>query len=207
MSAGLPDDPGQDRVVGYLFPTPGLLSGLPLRTPTAAHARAGRFCYDTMTLVGPGTYAAARAAADAALTAVDVVELRGRPPRTPPAARRVTTSTRDAFGGSCYLNNAAIAAQALRSAGHERVAVVDVDALPRQRDAVDLLRPSRTCWWPRCTSIPGAGWFPHYLGFADETGPRRRRGREPQSSAPGGHRRSGVAEPRVEAALDGGRPI
>ena len=62
MAAGFPADPGQDRVVGYLFPTPGLLAGLPLRTPTAAHARAGRFCYDTMTLVGPGTYPAARAA-------------------------------------------------------------------------------------------------------------------------------------------------
>ncbi|MEI2643328.1 MAG: hypothetical protein V9G10_13660 [Candidatus Nanopelagicales bacterium] len=67
VAAGFPDHPGQDRVVGYLFPTPGLLSGLPLRTPAATHARAGRFCYDTMTLVGPGTYRAARAAADAAL--------------------------------------------------------------------------------------------------------------------------------------------
>ena len=36
--------------------------------------------------------------------------------------------TRTAYGGSCYLNNAAIAAQYLRDRGVERVAVVDIDA-------------------------------------------------------------------------------
>jgi len=71
--AGLTEDPGQDRVVPYLFPHPGLLDGLPARLPTAAAARAGRFAYDTMTLIGPGTWAGARAAADAALTAADLV--------------------------------------------------------------------------------------------------------------------------------------
>ena len=38
-----------------------MLAGLPLRAPPAAHARAGLFCYDTMTLVGPGSWAAIRA--------------------------------------------------------------------------------------------------------------------------------------------------
>ncbi len=33
----------------------------------------------------------------------------------------------DFFGGYCFLNNAALAAQALRDAGADRVAVVDVD--------------------------------------------------------------------------------
>ena len=41
---------------------------------------------------------------------------------------------------------------------------------PRQRDAVDLLRGRGGRSSARCTSIPGAGWFPHFLGFADETG-------------------------------------
>ena len=36
-------------------------------------------------------------------------------------------ATRDQFGGYCYLNNAAIAAQHLRDSGMERVAVLDVD--------------------------------------------------------------------------------
>ena len=32
---------GRDRVVPYVFPTAGLLAGLPLRSPPAAHGRAG----------------------------------------------------------------------------------------------------------------------------------------------------------------------
>ena len=97
--AGLPADYGRDRVVPYLFPTPGLLAGLPLRVPPAAHARAGLFCYDTMTLVGPGSWAAIRGAVDAALTAADLVSsgarlayalcLAARPPRDPGRVRRV----------------------------------------------------------------------------------------------------------------------
>ena len=79
---------GQDRVVPYVFPTPGLLAGLPMRSPAATHGRAGRFCYDTMTLVGPGSWEAIRAAADAALTAADLVAAgRADRLRALPAAR------------------------------------------------------------------------------------------------------------------------
>jgi len=168
VDGGFADDPGQDRVVGYLFPTPGLLCGAPLRTPTAAHARAGRFCYDTMTLVGPGTYPAARAAADAALTAVDLVGS-GAPAAYAACRPPGHHVTRDAFGGSCYLNNAAIAAQALRSAGHDRVAVVDVDA--HHANGTQAIFYDRSDVLVASVHVdPGAGWFPHYLGFADETG-------------------------------------
>ena len=65
-AAGLPDDPGQDRVVPYIFPHPGLLGGLEPLVPAATWARTGAFCFDTMTLIGPGTWEAARGAADAA---------------------------------------------------------------------------------------------------------------------------------------------
>src|SRR4051812_46400093 len=51
---------GQERVVPYLFPTPAMAAGLPLRPALSVHADAGRFAYDTMTLVGPGTWEAAR---------------------------------------------------------------------------------------------------------------------------------------------------
>jgi acetoin utilization deacetylase AcuC-like enzyme len=168
MDAGFPDDPGQDRVVGYLFPTPGLLSGLPLRTPNAAHARAGRFCYDTMTLIGPHTYRAARASADVALTAVDLVQS-GIPAAYGACRPPGHHVTRDAFGGSCYLNNAAIAAQALRSAGHTRVAVIDIDA--HHANGTQAIFYDRADVFVTSVHVdPGAGWFPHYLGFADEAG-------------------------------------
>ena len=49
-AAGLPAGHGRDRVVPYVFPTPGLLAGLPPRIPPAVHGRAGLYCYDTMTL-------------------------------------------------------------------------------------------------------------------------------------------------------------
>ena len=55
---------GADRVVPYVFPTPMMTAGVPWRYPTAPHAQAGVWCYDTMTLIGPGTWQAARAAVD-----------------------------------------------------------------------------------------------------------------------------------------------
>ncbi len=69
---------GQDRVVPYVFPTPAMTQNMPVTDAAATHGRAGQFCYDTMTLVGPGTWEAARAAVDCALTAVDAGGRRGR---------------------------------------------------------------------------------------------------------------------------------
>jgi acetoin utilization deacetylase AcuC-like enzyme len=166
-AAGMPDGPGQPHVVGYLFPTPGFLSGAEPREPASLAARTGAYCYDTMTVVSKGTWEAARAAVDAALTASDLV-LEGatvayaccRPP-----GHHVT---RSAFGGSCYLNNAAVAAQHLRGR-FERVAILDLDAHHGNgaqaifRDRDDVLTGS-------VHVDPGAGWFPHFLGFAAENG-------------------------------------
>jgi acetoin utilization deacetylase AcuC-like enzyme len=168
QDAGFPTDPGQDRVVPYVFPTAGLLGGLPVRAPTAVHARAGRYCYDTMTLIGPGTWEAARGAVDAALTAVDLV-VGGvglayavcRPPGH--------HAGRDSFGGSCYLNNAAVAAEALLAAGHVRVAVVDLDA-HHGNGTQSLFYDRSDVLYGSVHVDPAAGWFPHYVGFADETG-------------------------------------
>ena len=140
--AGLPVDPGQDRVVPYIFPHPGLTAGLEPAVPAATWARTGAFCFDTMTLIGPGTWEAAAGAADAALTAADLVAGGAaaayaccRPP-----GHHVT---RSAYGGSCYLNNAAIAAARLRDracgAGRDRRR----RRAPRQRGAVDLLGARR----------------------------------------------------------------
>ena len=81
---------GQDRVVPYVFPTPAMTQGMPPTPAAATHGRAGQYCYDTMTLVGPGTWEAARAAVDCALTAST-----SSPPeplrRTRCAGRRATT--------------------------------------------------------------------------------------------------------------------
>ena len=177
--AGYPTAPGQNRVVPSIFPTAALLGGLPVRRPTATHARAGQYCYDTMTPIGPGTWDAVEAAAGSALTAVDLVATSawgtgsgagGRSPMAyalcrPPGHH----AAREAFGGSCYLNNAAIAAQALRARGARRVAVLDVDA-HHGNGTQAIFYHRGDVFYGSVHVDPAAGWFPHYMGFSDETG-------------------------------------
>src|SRR3954465_4242353 len=159
--AGLPEDPGQDRVVPYFFAAGAR------HEPVAVWARPGYFAYDTMTLVGPGTWEAARAAADVALTAVDHV-LAGAATAyacTRPPGHHVCRSV---YGGSCYLNNTAIAASAFADSG-ARVGVLDVDA--HHGNGTQEVFYERSDVLTGSVHVdPGAGWFPHFLGFADEDG-------------------------------------
>lgn len=159
---------GQDRVVPYLFPTPAMTGGLPARRAVAVHADAGRFGYDTMTLVGPGTWSAARAAVDCALVAAGLVTA-GEPLAYALCRPPGHHATRGGYGGSCYLNNAAVAAQALRNGGAGRVAVLDVDAHHGNGTAA-IFYDRGDVLYGSVHVDPGAGWFPHLVGFADETG-------------------------------------
>lgn len=161
-AASLPSD----RVVPYVFARPELTEGREPATPTAVWARPGLFAYDTMTLIGPGTWEAARAAVDVALTAVDLVA-GGEPLAyacTRPPGHHVTRSL---YGGSCYLNNSAIAAAALLERTGGPVAVVDVDA--HHGNGTQELFLGRSDVLTASVHVdPGAGWFPHFLGFATE---------------------------------------
>jgi acetoin utilization deacetylase AcuC-like enzyme len=162
QSAGLPDDPGQERVVPYVFAHPGL--GSRLVAPTAVWAKPGFFAYDTMTLIGPGTWKAARAAVDVVLTATDLVR------EGAPAAYACTRppghhSCRAAYGGSCYLNNAACAAASLDGV----VAVLDIDA-HHGNGTQEIFAGSSDVLVGSVHVDPRAGWFPHFLGFDDGAG-------------------------------------
>ncbi len=159
---------GQSRVVPYLFPTPAMTAGIPTRPAVAIHAEAGSYAYDTMTVVGPGTWEAARAAVDCALTAADLVlagERAAYALSRPPGHH----ATPAGFGGSCYLNNAAVAAEALRVGGHERVAVIDIDAHQGNGTAA-IFYDRADVLYGSVHVDPAAGWFPHIVGYADETG-------------------------------------
>jgi acetoin utilization deacetylase AcuC-like enzyme len=167
-AARYPADYGRDWVIPYVFPTAAMLAGLPLRRPAATHAQVGTFCYDTMTLVGPGSWPAIRAAADAARTAGRLVAAGQqaayalcRPPghHAGPAG----------YGGSCYLNNAAIAADTLRRGGAGRVAIIDIDA-HHGNGTQAIFYERADVFYGSVHVDPAAGWFPHYLGFADEQG-------------------------------------
>lgn len=166
--SGLAKGPGQDRVVPYLFPHPGLLGDLPLGEPAATAARAGRWCYDTMTLIGPGTWEAARAAVDTALTATDLVA-EGEPAAYALCRPPGHHATRDAYGGSCYLNNAAAAAGLLRDRLGGPVALLDIDA-HHGNGAQSIFWSDPLVATGSVHVDPGAGWFPHLLGFAGERG-------------------------------------
>jgi acetoin utilization deacetylase AcuC-like enzyme len=168
-AAGLVEESGQRRVVPYVFALPQLTSGRPVPEPAAVWARSGRYALDTMTLIAPGTYAAARGAVDAALTACDLV-LGGEHPSAYVACRPPGHHAAAAlYGGSCYLNNAAVAAQHLRDRGMDRVAILDIDA-HHGNGTQELFYDRPDVFFGSVHVDPGRGWFPHFLGFADERG-------------------------------------
>jgi len=159
---GLPND----RVVPYVFAREELTSGRPAPKPAAVWARPGRFAYDTMTLIGPGTWEAARGAVDCALTAVELVAGGERVAYAccRPPGHHVTRSL---YGGSCYLNNSAVAAAALLERVGGPVAIVDIDA-HHGNGTQELFRGRADVRTASVHVDPGEGWFPHFLGFAAE---------------------------------------
>ncbi|MGZ4333625.1 MAG: histone deacetylase family protein [Gaiellaceae bacterium] len=162
-AAGLPSD----RVVPYVFARQELTGGRPPAVPAAVWARPGLFAYDTMTLIGPGTWEAARAAVDVALTAVDLVA--GDEPLAYACCRPPGHHVlRSVYGGSCYLNNTAVAAVALLRQVGGPVAVVDIDA-HHGNGTQELFRERGDIRTASVHVDPGAGWFPHFLGFASES--------------------------------------
>ncbi|HQD13827.1 MAG TPA: histone deacetylase family protein, partial [Ottowia sp.] len=89
-------------------------------------ARLGLYSMDNGSPLSAGTWAAAKAGADAALSSARALQA---------GERAVLCATRppghhagpDFMGGYCFINNAAVCAQALRAGGAQRVAVLDVD--------------------------------------------------------------------------------
>ena len=137
------------------------------REPVHAGGRAGFWGLDSAAPLVAGTYDAARAAVDVALTATDLV-LAGEPAAyglcRPPGHH----AARSMYGGYCFFNNAAIAAEAIVRATGERVAILDVD--------YHHGNGSQQIFWRRgdvrYVSIhadPDRD-YPYFLGRADETG-------------------------------------
>ena len=100
-------------------------SRYPPTYPDSIVGRAGWHMADTACPIGSGTWAAAQLAADAALTATQLVidgERVAYALCRPPGHHAYA----DMAGGFCFLNNSAIAAQHFRR-HHDRVAILDVD--------------------------------------------------------------------------------
>ena len=168
VDAGYTLEPGSDRVVPYAFPHPDAFGAYRVRAPRSRAAMAGVYCMDTATTIGPGTYRGARAAVDGALTAAQLVR-EGAPaayaPVRPPGHHAGTTY----FGGSCYLNNVAIAAHWLAAQGAAPVAIVDIDA-HHGNGTQEIFYERADVHYHSIHVDPGEGWFPHWCGFSEETG-------------------------------------
>ncbi|CAJ8008010.1 acetylpolyamine aminohydrolase [Burkholderia pseudomallei] len=107
---------------------PEVMSNIYVREPNPLRgvlAQAGYYLADGSCPIGEHTYRAAYWSAQSALAGAAAL---GRGARDAYALCRPPGhhACRDAAGGFCYLNNAAIAAQALR-ARHARVAILDID--------------------------------------------------------------------------------
>ena len=163
----------RDFLVADTYPTRGLFEGMSegfvaaRPEPTAAGGRAGWWGLDSSNPIVAGTYDAARAAVDVALTSVDLV-LGGervayglcRPPGHH-AARSVA-------GGYCFFNNAAIAAQAIVALTGGRVAILDVD-VHHGNGTQQIFWRREEVRYASLHSDPRR-LYPFYLGHADEVG-------------------------------------
>ncbi len=151
----------QDKsIYPYVFPIRNVA-----RPPKELSVRAGYYCIDTFTPINRNAYLAAKRAVDCALTAAKEL-LEGyrlayalvRPPGH--------HAERRAFGGFCYFNSAAVAAEYLSVQG--KVAILDIDyhhGNGQQNifyDRSDVLT----------ISIHGHPNFayPYFSGFEDEKG-------------------------------------
>jgi acetoin utilization deacetylase AcuC-like enzyme len=138
-------------------------------TPMNFAARMGLFSFDSGTPITSGTWDAALCGAACAIDAARAVASAGGPrgamALTRPPGHHAGA---DFFGGYCFLNNAALAAQALREAGAQRVAVLDIDYHHGNGTQSIFYERSDVL----TVSIHGDPTmdYPFFLGHADECG-------------------------------------
>jgi acetoin utilization deacetylase AcuC-like enzyme len=129
-------------------------------------ARLGSHVSDTATPITRGTWSAALAGSDIALSAAQCVVAGERAAfgLTRPPGHHASA---DFFGGYCYLNNAAIAAQWFTDHGL-RVAILDVDY--HHGNGTQAIFYNRGDVFYCSLHADPAFAFPHFTGFADERG-------------------------------------
>ena len=135
--------------------------------PANIEGKIGYYGSSTETAISPGTWEAAYAGAQVALTAAERVRS-GAPAAfalcRPPGHHAAS----DMFGGYCFLNNAAIATQYLRDKGAARVAILDVD-FHHGNGTQDIFDSRDDVLFVSLHGDP-METFPYYLGHATETG-------------------------------------
>jgi acetoin utilization deacetylase AcuC-like enzyme len=177
-----------------------LPSGFPARglrrdhRPSGIHGAMGWYTFDASTPIVAGTWDAALAAARCAMTAAALVAEGAasayalcRPP-----GHHAGTSF---YGGYCYLNNAALAAQYLLDHGSKRVAVLDVD-YHHGNGTQEIFWDRDDVLFVSLHATPESE-YPYFLGYADERGAGRGLGFTLNLPLP-----LGTGWPEYSAALD-----
>jgi acetoin utilization deacetylase AcuC-like enzyme len=175
---------------GYVWP---VVRRRPLKLERI-DARLGRYSYDASTPIAAGTWEAAYWSVQSALAATDAV-LAGekaafalcRPPGHHCGA--------DYMGGYCYLNAAAVAAEAAVAAGRRRVAILDID-YHHGNGTQDIFYARGDVLFVSIHADPAID-YPFYWGHADERGEGDGEGATLNLPLP-----RGTALPQFECALD-----
>lgn len=155
----------QQDLLPDVWPTRGMRQD---RVPDNFAAQVGYYAFDSGSPITAGTWAAAFQGACCAVTAAQVVaqaEVRSALALTRPPGHHAGP---DFFGGYCFLNNAALAAQALLEQGMRRVAILDIDY--HHGNGTQAIFDAR----PEVLTLSIHGdpqtEYPFYLGHADERG-------------------------------------
>lgn len=140
--------------------------GMSARLSGEIESQLGSYSFDTATPITRGTWEAAREAANVSISAAQAIA-NGEPSAfalTRPPGHHASV---DVFGGYCYLNNIAIAAQWL-TGRKRRVTILDVD-YHHGNGTQSIFYDRNDVLFVSIHADPSFA-FPHFLGFADETG-------------------------------------
>ena len=151
--------PGRS-IYPYVFPIRNMA-----RPPRELAVRAGYYCIDTFTPLNRNAFLAAKRAADCALTAANIIlegHLLAYALVRPPGHH----AERQVFGGFCYFNSTAVAANCLRE--HGKVAIVDID-YHHGNGQQDIFYDSRDVLTVSIHGHPSFA-YPYFSGFAEERG-------------------------------------
>lgn len=135
--------------------------------PASFPARMGLFSFDAGSPITAGTWDAARQGAACAAAAAQrlLAGERAAFALTRPPGHH---AGHDFFGGYCFINNAAVAAQALRDGGCAKVAILDVD-YHHGNGTQAIFYERGDVFFASVHGDPHTE-YPYYLGYADERG-------------------------------------
>ena len=152
---------------GEAIPNVWPARGMQQRIPNHIEGKMGYYALAGETAISDGTWEAARASVNVALSAQAAISNGAneafalcRPPGHHAAG--------DMYGGYCFINNAAVAAQAFIDQDASRVAILDVDFHHGNGTQAIFYNRSDVMFLSLHGDPEDA--FPYFLGFNDETG-------------------------------------